>query len=750
MSLRVLRDIKCVITKPGKKRYKEESSMREGWKKVVSAMLCAAMVVSMSGLAVSADGENNDLTGNNLTKGEEGSDDLTNGEEGGNGPAGNDGDGDDLTDNEEGGNGPSGNDGDGNNLTNNEEGSNGGEDGSEGKTPNNLPPTRPNRIMPLSGSEVNDADTLQQAIEGAKDGDTIILADNVTIEGSFKITQRVNLQGTNTTIKGQVVYQLEKPTGNLFVTGITFSNANGVQALQFRGNEPNEGGNLNIEVKDCQFIGGSFGITVNSHANGYYLQVDSCSFSDLDTAISVNVDTKTEKQEANNTLTLGSNVATTNVTHAVEIFNNQPDAASTKKQYKTAENYQKGEAEGPTTGASTVTVTTEDDLLSALSDSKITTIVLGGNISVDKMINISREGVTLDLNGKTITSSENFDNKNQNTSHVINVAADNVTVKNGTIKATNKNRNTLQAYQANGVVFENLVVDHSAAGAGAPIIVNGSTVTMKGKNSLILNELSWGGINVDPNGEEEATLTFENGSLSFSGATTQPVVWIETGEEKNSIVSGFENVGLILSPDGTYIMNPNRPTPPTPDTNSPSGNHSTGNSSSSSSSSSNSGSHSLTPEQSKQQAIDAMWKRAINKINAAKEGSRLKIYMGINEEIPDYVLAALRENNVTVTFYNQDGEEVTIPAGMAPRSLRSSWTLKQLGNYVLGLDAQGTETEEAEQATQESQPAAEQATAGAETGKPNPETGDASAAMMAIAAAAASLCGVVLLSNKKK
>ena len=181
------------------------------------------------------------------------------------------------------------------------------------------------------------------------------------------------------------------------------------------------------------------------------------------------------------------------------------------------------------------------------------------------------------------------------------------------------------------------------------------------------------------------------------------------------------------------------------DTDRPSGSHNTG--SSSSSSSNSNVSYHRDPEQDKRDAVQDMWKRAINKINSARDGSSLKIYTGIIDEIPDYVLDALRENNVTVTFYNQDGDEVTIPAGMAPKSLRDSWTYQQLGNYVLSADEVVTEVEETTEATQ---PAAEQNAPATETAKPNPETGDASSSMMAIAAAAASLCGVVLLSKKNK
>ena len=391
------------------------------------------------------------------------------------------------------------------------------------------------------------------------------------------------------------------------------------------------------------------------------------------------------------------------------------------------------------------------DALNAAATGTSKTVTLQKDVELNSMLNITQEDVTLDLNGKTITSSNNFDNANTNESHVINVSADGVTVKNGTIKATDKNRHTLQAYKAQGVVLEDLVIDHSNAGKGAPLIVNGSTVTMNGNNSLILNDESWGGINVDPNGETTASLTFGEGSLSFTGDASKPVVWIEKDEAEKSTVSGFDNVGLIPGPDGTYIMNPNQPTPPTPDDDKddttpsrPSGSHSTG------SSSNSNVSYTRDPEQDKREAEENMWKRAINKINSARDGSSLKIYTGIVDEIPDYVLDALRENNVTVTFYNQDGDEVTIPAGMAPKSLRDSWTFKQLGNYVLSLDEVVTEMEETTETTEATQPAAEQNAPATETAKPNPETGDASSSMMAIAAAAASLCGVVLLSKKNK
>lgn len=225
------------------------------------------------------------------------------------------------------------------------------------------------------------------------------------------------------------------------------------------------------------------------------------------------------------------------------------------------------------------------------------------------------------------------------------------------------------------------------------------------------------------------------------------IIWIDNEDQGKATITNAEEVGLVKDANGDYVKAPTPSVPDTDDTtpSRPSGSHSTG-----SSSSNSNVSYSPDPEQSKRDAVESMWKRAINKINSARDGSSLKIYTGIVDEIPDYVLDALRENNVTVTFYNQDGDEVTIPAGMAPKSLRDSWTFKQLGNYVLSLDEVVTEMEETTETTEATQPAAEQNAPATETAKPNPETGDASSSMMAIAAAAASLCGVVLLSKKNK
>ena len=147
-----------------------------------------------------------------------------------------------------------------------------------------------------------------------------------------------------------------------------------------------------------------------------------------------------------------------------------------------------------------------------------------------------------------------------------------------------------------------------------------------------------------------------------------------------------------------------------------------------------------------EQATRNFWNRTINKIKKADEGDSLRIYIGIHEEIPGDVIQAIRENGVNVTFYNQDGDEVTVYAESAPTKYQAVWTLKQLGNYVL--------TEQQTPATQEESPADQQPadepttptqpaeTEAVDTAKPNPSTGEGSGAVIAVIAAAAALAGL--------
>lgn len=259
-------------------------------------------------------------------------------------------------------------------------------------------------------------------------------------------------------------------------------------------------------------------------------------------------------------------------------------------------------------------------------------------------------------------------------------------------------------------------------------------------------------VTITNNGNQPLTLTqpastehFEVGNLSKTELavgeeatfTVQPKAGLAAGTYSENIdVTASNNVTLSI-PASLTVQKASVPTKPeVPSTGTTSGG-STG--------------ESTYPDvedaqTSYEQATRDFWNRTINKIKKADEGDSLRIYIGIHEEIPGDVIQAIRENGVNVTFYNQDGDEVTVYAESAPTKYQAVWTLKQLGNYVL--------TEQQTPAAQEESPADQQPadeptiptqaaeTEAVDTAKPNPSTGEGSGAVIAMIAAAAALAGL--------
>lgn len=259
-------------------------------------------------------------------------------------------------------------------------------------------------------------------------------------------------------------------------------------------------------------------------------------------------------------------------------------------------------------------------------------------------------------------------------------------------------------------------------------------------------------VTITNNGNQELTLTqpastehFEVGNLSTltlpangtATFTVQPKAGLTAGTYSENIdVTASNNVTLSI-PASLTVQKASVPTKPeVPSTGTTSGG-STG--------------ESTYPDvedaqTSYEQATRDFWNRTINKIKKADEGDSLRIYIGIHKEIPGDVIQAIRENGVNVTFYNQDGDEVTVYAESAPTKYQAVWTLKQLGNYVLTEQQTPAAQEEspadqqpADEPTTPTQPAETEAV---DTAKPNPSTGEGSGAVIAMIAAAAALAGL--------
>lgn len=161
-----------------------------------------------------------------------------------------------------------------------------------------------------------------------------------------------------------------------------------------------------------------------------------------------------------------------------------------------------------------------------------TIIKLISDAAISKMLDIQQDGITLDLNGHTITASESFTGVQNYEKHLVNVQGDNVTIKNGTLKTTNANRHALNLYNAKNVNLSGLTLDHTKASTGAPIVVGASTVTVSGKLELITGTTSWYGMNIDSNiAGTDSSVTFNEGS--------------------NLVFGGSSNIGIRIDDEGT-------------------------------------------------------------------------------------------------------------------------------------------------------------------------------------------------------
>ena len=186
------------------------------------------------------------------------------------------------------------------------------------------------------------------------------------------------------------------------------------------------------------------------------------------------------------------------------------------------------------------------------------TITLNQNITVGKQVELSKPGVTLDLGGNTLTASESFtytDRTNLNDAHVVNISADNVKVCNGTIKSTVNNKHCLNVYKATGVVVEGLTLDHTNANAikgGAPMVVGGSDVTVKGRLTTITGTNSWYAINVDSYAGMESNITFaQNSTVAFEGVSPLGI-YIETNStaDTDDVTVTFDKNVSVIAPEG--------------------------------------------------------------------------------------------------------------------------------------------------------------------------------------------------------
>ena len=223
-------------------------------------------------------------------------------------------------------------------------------------------------------------------------------------------------------------------------------------------------------------------------------------------------------------------------------------------------------------------VADEDELKDVLShvaaqDQQQVTVQLTKDVTLSSMLNITASNVVVDLGGNTITAGDTFASTFDNDKHLVQVLnGANVTLRNGSLETTTANKHALNVYGAENFLLKDVVVDHTLAEKGAPVVVNGSTMSVGGTVELITGANSWYAMNVDNQVNGVATpseVTFvEGANVKFSGvnplgiyletthADTQVAVSFEKNVTLSSDVENFVAVATSNTADEAVVYNP--------------------------------------------------------------------------------------------------------------------------------------------------------------------------------------------------
>lgn len=202
-------------------------------------------------------------------------------------------------------------------------------------------------------------------------------------------------------------------------------------------------------------------------------------------------------------------------------------------------------------------VADEDELKDVLSHvaaqgQQQVTVQLTKDVTLSSMLNITASNVVVDLGGNTITAGDTFAYTFDNDKHLVQVLnGANVTLRNGRLETTTANKHALNVYGAENFLLKGVVVDHTLAEKGAPVVVNGSTMSVGGTVKLITGENSWYAMNVDNQVNGVATpseVTFvEGANVQFSGVNPLGI-YLETTHAGTQVAVSFEK-NVTLSSD---------------------------------------------------------------------------------------------------------------------------------------------------------------------------------------------------------
>lgn len=412
---------------------------------------------------------------------------------------------------------------------------------------------------------------LANALQNAEDGTTIQLQEGTYTVGSVTTTKAVSIQGASadkTTIVGSITFAGAYQKGTTIrVRDLTIkAPENNTTMRQAIGLSSADGAVLS--VYQCTIDGFLYAIGVNSNAQNCELRADRLTLKDVWCGAGV------KTGDSNNEVTKFGVATGSDVVYQIQDFSQQNGGYSSKY-YDTYTNY----VENPETPALEGTDKEPDpskgnwpavavvdgayygDLTEAIAAGEGKTVTLTDDVYLDEMLVITTSNLNLDLDGYTISASDNFASTFDNDSHLVQVGGEDkesenptgVVICNGELKATSKNKNALNVYQAGAVELSNLTVNHADAAKGAPLVVNASDVTLTGTVNFVTGDRSWYAVNVDSKGEK-ASLTFAENAVVDLGEGVKGVQ-VDGSTDANPVTVEFESGVTVTGSDYPLVFN---------------------------------------------------------------------------------------------------------------------------------------------------------------------------------------------------
>ncbi len=364
-------------------------------------------------------------------------------------------------------------------------------------------------------------------------GMEINLLDDITLTSAVEIPAG----GANITVNGN------GHTVTLGYAGAAFNNSASVEGLK-------EGTSLTVNGVD--FVGHTEGqadhaVVVGSQG-GVAVTLSGCSFTNMYDAVYCNQVTDSEADESIITIEYCD---FDNVAYYYGVDDGYTAGGRTDKH-----TFMLTENTGDELTAETFAVATVDgvgytDLSKAVAAAgENGTVKLLKDVALDSMLPLNTKGLILDLNGNEISASDSFaKDASSNNNHLMDITADGVQLKNGTLTAGANNNHTLNVWNAQNVVLTDLKLDNSATYGGAPLIVGASDVTVNGTLTTVTGAKSWYAVNVDSrvvsNANVPASLTFGEGAVADFQGSNPVGIYVEDSAKvgkDNMIVSFGKNV----------------------------------------------------------------------------------------------------------------------------------------------------------------------------------------------------------------